>query len=806
MTTFLWTDPPGWTSLPKVAEQERSSYPKQVLQTLPRTVVKAVSDMPVGVAEAKLEAKLLGRPLSWGQATRQVAGSSTGHLVGALTAPLFFSGIEGVQSDDAKERRVGAAKALAAGAISGYSRGAIDGMAFKLPQHKILRAAEAGLITSVPGALGALAVARSNKKAEDESKTSRYLKGGLVGMGAGAIKGGFKRGFVHRELFNSARPEFFQRVKAGAITNAAGGLAGGAVLSAIIDAFKKPKAPTPPALSKTAEAATPPPGVPVVEGLREGFEIRPHQERLVSKVVNNGGVAVAAHGVGTGKTAASVAAFDRLRRYGMAKKVLVVTPAGLKKNYADSVNKFSTYSTQIVGPKGAKGEVYYDGVDPNKTVTVVSYELFRAAPEKLMESTGADMLILDEFHKVRDPDGSTYRAAARARQYAPNFLGLTGSITNNDPNEVVPLVNLAAGRVIMRPSQFNARYKQTVAKKRGFFGGTGKVTSLRNVPDIQKQFGRYVDFLTTEDVGGDMPAKKVEEIRVPMSPEQQKIYEYALQAIDPITARKIRENLPMDYKEAAQVFTMIQKARQAANSVAPFRADLAIEDAADHSPKAKRLIEDTVQHLDTTPDGQVVLYSNLINGGVDMLSAALRKRGIDHAVFVGKDREVGGEKITSAVRNQGVTDYLAGKKRVIVVSPAGAEGLDLRNSTRFASLDGHFNPERTRQAEARARRLGGLSHRPQEKREVEVKRYFSVYPDPPAWRRLLGARRPTTTDEWIHSVAAQKHTLNTQLTSAFKQPAAQGAVTKLQDIPQAPPKYIRRWKSPTGEWRYDYTH
>ena len=97
-----------------------------------------------------------------------------------------------------------------------------------------------------------------------------------------------------------------------------------------------------------------------------------------------------------------------------------------------------------------------------------------------------------------------------------------------------------------------------------------------------------------------------------------------------------------------------------------------------------------------------------MTGGVDVLVAGLRARGIDPAVFVGKGTTVDGNKVTGISRQQGIKDYMGGKKRVIVLSGAGAEGLDLKNSTAFYSLDGHFNPERIIQAEGAGKRLEGL--------------------------------------------------------------------------------------------------
>ena len=555
---------------------------------------------------------------------------------------------------------------------------------------------------------------------------------------------------------------------------------------------------------------------PAYESLNTDVVPKPHQERFAQKLLAQGSM-VAAQGVGTGKTISSLLGFDRLRKAGKVHKVLVVTPAGLKKNYADSVSKFSTYSHQILGPKGDKEGVYFDQLDPNKTVTVTSYEMFRRDPVGLVKRTGADMLILDEYHRAKDPGGSTYRAGMAARGLVKSFVGLTGSVVNNDPVDIVPLVNLAAGKQLMTPGEFNSRYKRRYARKRGFFGGEGYVMTLQRLPELKQRLSPYVDYISSEELGSAMPRRKVQEVNVEMSPEQRAYYDYAMKKVDPMTAWRIRRGLPVDQKEARHIFGMIQQARQAANSIGPFVKDLPLAEAAERTPKLKRIMDDVQEHLKSNDDGQAVVYSNLIRGGVDALTAGFKARGIDPAVFVGKGRELNGEKITAEIRNQGVSDYMAGKKKVIVVSPAGAEGLDLKNSTFFAGVDGHFNPERTHQAEARARRLNGLAHRSEDKRFVEVRRYASTYPQPGWIGRMMGRKAEATTDQWITSVAKEKDTLNNQLLSALRQkpllqpPAKPKAPPLLTPAPvQAPVKvsplrkYVRKWKNLKGEWEYEY--
>lgn len=556
------------------------------------------------------------------------------------------------------------------------------------------------------------------------------------------------------------------------------------------------------------------------EGMRPEIQPFPHQARAIQRLLENDGSLVMAHGVGSGKTISSLAGFDQLRQQGKAHKAIVVVPAGLKSNYSESITKFTTFSQQTLGAKGGKEGVYYDKLEPNKTFTLVSYDMFRRDAPRLLALTGADTLIFDEYHKARTAQGRTYRAAMEVRPSVRNFIGLTGSVVNNDPKEIIPLVNLAAGQEVMSPKAFDSRYKRRYARSKGFFGGRKYLTAMVNIPDLKKRIGKHVDYISTEAIGKEMPRRTVETVKVPMSDEQKKLYEWTLGRVDRRTAWKIRNNLPVDQKEAALVFTRILQARQAMNSIQPFVRDVSLGEAARRTPKVQKLLDDTERHFQETPDGQVVIYSNLIKGGVDVLTAGLKDRGIEHAIFIGKGREIGGQKVTAETRNQGVGDFLAGKKKVIVLSGAGAEGLDLKNATLFQSLDAHFNPERIRQAEARARRLKGLSHRPLEQRVVQVRRYESVYPKAGFFGRLFGRGGDATVDQWVTSVAREKHRLNEQFRSALQQPPlpkaplakalpAKAAPTKLAPIlptkVKAPPKYLRRWRDPmTQEWRYEY--
>ena len=178
------------------------------------------------------------------------------------------------------------------------------------------------------------------------------------------------------------------------------------------------------------------------------------------------------------------------------------------------------------------------------------------------------------------------------------------------------------------------------------------------------------------------------------------------------------------------------------------------------------MANDTIEHLKETPDAQIVLYSNFIEGGVGELDKVLDFLKIPHGLFIGAGTTINNKKVTKESRDADVKKFKEGKSKVIVLSSAGAEGISLDNATMFLSLDGHFNPERILQAEARARRLGGQQHRAVEDRKVIVKRYRSVLPK--KWWSAFTGKPDMSVDEWVYQTAQSKFSANKRLLEHLK--------------------------------------
>lgn len=496
--------------------------------------------------------------------------------------------------------------------------------------------------------------------------------------------------------------------------------------------------------------------------LNDDVKLQRHQKEFVSRLEENNGSLLAAHGMGTGKTVSSIAAIEHLRSKGVAGVTLAVTPAPLRDNFIENgVHMFTDQKAVRLGSRGERGSRHIDGRLPSASYYVVSNEMFRKDPQKYLDRTGADTVIWDEAHKGRDTATANYGAMMSIRPRVKNFIALTGTPTMNHPHDILPVLDIVTNRTHglgRTPKEFDKMFIGTKKTHHGPLGFMGigphsEETVLKNTDYLRHELAKHVHYVPTEQVAKNMPKKVVHTHEVEMSDHQKKLYDFAMSKVDPLTRFRIKNNLPVGTREASHVFSMITQARQASNAVHTLDSTHTASTSAAHTPKARRVIDDVTAHLAKHPKNKAVIYTNLFHGGVDQMVEGLRAKGIEAGMFVGSGHQKRQE------RSAHVADYLAGKKRVMVINQAGTEGLNLPGTTAHFTLDGHFNPAMTEQAEARGIRAGSPV------KEVEVHRYKSVLPKPLG---LPFLPRETGTDEWVYGIADRKDQLNQQFTSLMK--------------------------------------
>lgn len=509
-----------------------------------------------------------------------------------------------------------------------------------------------------------------------------------------------------------------------------------------------------------------------IGALKDTVKLREHQDRSVDKLLRQDGRALMAHATGTGKTLTGIAGFEKLKEEGKASKAIVVVPAGLRDNFITNLKKFTNSTYAAYGPKNEKTSLNVDE-ESNADYTIIGYELFRQNRDEVMKNSGADTLIVDEVHRARNSAGATYEALTNTSEEVKNVLTLTGSLVNNEPADIVPLMDITFGRTghdLGSKDIFEKLFVHKDAKTDGWFNPKVTVTkSLKNIPQLGTYLSGKVDYVPHSDLEEFLPTKDEEIIKIPMSKKQTELYNYSMDNLDALTRWKIKNNIPVPQREISGLFGKLMKARQVSTDPSIMDPELKFKDPAEYSPKVKKIIEDLETHLDEDSNNRVLVYGNLVDSQVETIAKALDKRGKEYSKFIGTGRK----GVTNKSRKKSLEDFKIGKNRIMLLSSAGGEGLDLPEATMLQMIEGHYNPEKIQQVEARARRV---ADKPQKDKVVKVKKYISVPASSTGLSGMVrsgiskllgGSGEDAGVEQWIYSVADRKDKLNAQFRGAL---------------------------------------
>jgi len=422
--------------------------------------------------------------------------------------------------------------------------------------------------------------------------------------------------------------------------------------------------------------------------------------------------------------------------------VLVVTPASLRNNFREQLDRFVT--------KNRVGDY-----------TIMSYEKFRRDPKGIVARVRPNTLVADEVHRLRNPKPREPFEAVRGS--VPFMIGLSGSLINNRPEEVVPLTNLVAGKKVFDSVDgFKNRYIRQTKVGPGFIGWLkgakpGIVESMKNRAEFRRKIGPHVHrFTGSPEYRKHVPKVVEERVEVQMTPRQEDMYR-ALSTRNPVLAYKMRHNLPPSKKELRQMNAFLTAARQIMNNPSEYTVK-ETPDVITGSPKFRKMVDDVRDRAKKDPQFRGVIYSNFLSSGVVPVINELNRRGIKSQTFTGE--------LTDKQRQATVDALNRGRVRVLGLSPAGGEGLDLKGVRMVQLTEEHWNPERGSQAIGRSARYKSHGHLPPEKRRVDVRRYMAVH-RPGLMNRIFGTKRPMSADEWIDQRRREKLELNQEFLRAM---------------------------------------
>ena len=383
--------------------------------------------------------------------------------------------------------------------------------------------------------------------------------------------------------------------------------------------------------------------------------------------------ALLADEMGLGKTIQAIAACALLHRLGKARRVLVVTPASLKSEWEEQIQRFTTLPYQLVyGARHARLARYREDAP---FFTVANFEQMVRDALDVNARLRPDVVVLDEAQRIKNWNTKTSQAIKRLRsRYA--FV-LTGTPIENRIDELHSLMNFLDPSVLGTLFRFNRDFYELDER--------GKPAGYRQLDVLHARIRPYLLRRRKADVETELPARTDRNHLVPLGPRQRDTYAEHEQRVSRLVHTAKRR--PLTQQEQDKLLRELAMMRMICDT----NFILVPEDRS--CPKLSEL-EKILEECRDNPAVKVLIFSEWekmlvlareVCDGLDLGSAW-------HTGSVPQQRRRG-------EINRFKTDPAC---RVFLSTDAGATGLNLQGASIVINCDLPWNPARLEQRIARA--------------------------------------------------------------------------------------------------------
>jgi superfamily II DNA or RNA helicase/tetratricopeptide (TPR) repeat protein len=419
----------------------------------------------------------------------------------------------------------------------------------------------------------------------------------------------------------------------------------------------------------------------------EGVEHKGFQRRVVHHVFNEmHGRAILADEVGLGKTIEAGLLLTEYRVRRLVKRCLVLVPtADLKEQWlSELTSKFKLAAGSGENSVAIHGSRHWRGWEQH-TVCITSYAAAVNNAQQV-RSAGWGMIIADEAHHLRNRSSSAFKLLARLR--TRYLLLLTATPFQKSIEDLYSLATL------VRPSLFG-----TLKRFRAEFGRASD-EKPRNDTRLKALLYQIMVGNTIISVAGEMPTSR-REFRNPnvhLSPSEMEFYQKVISLV--LTEAGRNNNPPLTYyllaREASSspatalhtLRTLLARQKHDAQFVPPYDFEAL---AGDIETRSK--VAEVERIVDETAPRKVLLF------------AEFRATAVELGRLLGADVVHGG--LRTAERLQIIKTFRADpRRRVLVVTPAQGEGLNLEFCSVVINYDLPWNPMRIEQRIGRVQRVG----------------------------------------------------------------------------------------------------
>ena len=402
------------------------------------------------------------------------------------------------------------------------------------------------------------------------------------------------------------------------------------------------------------------------------LKLKNHQKIVVNFLNkdDNKGLLVL-HPVGTGKTLTAATVSQCFLKKNPKSKVIIVTPTSLQGNFKKAL--VSDY-----------------GVDNLDRYEFYTIQAFTIASKKGKIKCNDKLLILDEAHNIRTKIINTKKRQGgvnaiellKCASDSKKVLLLSATPSINKPNDMINLFAMIDGKV--NPISGFEFYKIN-----------------QNPKSLIKYLKCKVSIYSPskEEVLSSFPLKNEEEIFIKMN---KSYYSKYIEVLDNKIGEQHRYDLFGGSKDLIPFYNGV---RRAANN---------LEEK--NSPKVNWIMKQILENRNS----KFLIFSHFLEAGIELLSKRLKDEDIKFECINGS--------MNKNKRDSAVFNYNKGKNKILLISKAGGEGLDLKETNFVIIMEPTWNEAASEQVIGRAVRMGSHSNLPKDKRIVNIYRLYMIQP------------------------------------------------------------------------------
>ncbi|MFZ8848224.1 MAG: SNF2-related protein [Minisyncoccia bacterium] len=465
------------------------------------------------------------------------------------------------------------------------------------------------------------------------------------------------------------------------------------------------------------------------------------------------------HQVGTGKTITALSVLSKIREYEPEAKFLYIVPASLINHTLSHFDTFTNLKAEHLNDLDKLSESY--------DVYVASYDFIRNNIKDILKHPNFKNIrgvIIDEIHNLRNENTKIYEASLELSKNVKHFIGLTATPVSNKYKDFTNILILTLPQYEKHKEILEKNFRNYIRDSKSFFKEHSALYKfLRgeeiktkepvfdwfSIATIKHLLSNYVNYYFPDETELKRPKASYENIEVPFTKEQEEKFREYVRKMENRVYEMLLQN-KKDKEIAKNILLYFQKLRLISNNIRHVDPNISEEEIAFKTPKLFAVLKKVKEILDEDPEHQVVIYSNFKDNVIKPLSVALTKLGLEHEIFTGEQ--------TQSQRKKAIENIINKKSRIILLSPAGAEGLSLYTASHLIIVDPHPNPVKEKQVEGRILRTNSI---PQ---NVKIIRFFAV----PTSKDLRDKKWMVGIDKYISSISKEKEITSQVLHNILK--------------------------------------